>query len=64
LGEGVEFDKEIALLRRGVAVAQEIAADLGEDEKKKGDQHQRKGVGSGNAADLCGEEGWVTKGAG
>lgn len=62
VGEGVEFSNGyLQFLRRSVAVPQVVAAFLGQSKKKKGDQHQRKGVCPDDAADLSGEISRVTK---
>jgi hypothetical protein len=49
------FEEDALVLGRPVTVPQVVAAGLGKSKKKKGDQHQREGVGANNATDLSRE---------
>jgi hypothetical protein len=60
-GEGIEIEVEVVLQRRSVTVPQAFAAGLGKSKEKKGDQHQREGVGPDNATDLSWEKRGIPK---
>jgi hypothetical protein len=65
VGERVKlFEEDALVLRRPVTVPQVVAASLGKSKKKKGDQHQREGVGADNATDLSREILGIAKGTG
>jgi hypothetical protein len=62
VGKRVKLLEEYALfLGRPVTVPEVFTAGLGKSKKKKGDQHQREGVGANNATDLSREILWIAK---